>query len=150
MGTTKILETAKRGRGRPKNQNTNIGTSPNTNFNSMGVPETPKTSYKVTLRAIFSFSGKTLAATTNFNKFELDEPEVEVLAVQGDECLIEFFPNINNRYGKLVAFLISVCTIFGKRYFDYYKFIKEKNDQTTPVKKEENKNSKNMVVSDSI
>lgn len=106
------------------------------------------TGLKVTFKSLFDFSGKTLAVVCSFKDFELSEPESDTLAEQTDQVLIEFFPNIQNRWVKLGALVVSLLGIFGKKYFSYEK---EKDKKIREVEKttenHKEQNNKNIVVS---
>lgn len=102
--------------------------------------DTPKESgLKLSFKAIFEFIGKTLAITLSFKEWELKEPESELLATQSDEVILEFAPTIENKWAKLGVLLISVLTIFGKRYFDFEK------DKLSKSKKENTEENKKIV-----
>ena len=108
-------EAPKRGRGRPKK---NPQAQSPIQKNS---PEPRGEGLKLTFKAIFDFIGKTLAITLTFKRFEIDEQESELLSNQADEVVSEFVPEVHNKWAKLGIFLVSLITIFGRRFLEYEK-----------------------------
>ena len=129
----------KRGRGRPpKNEEKSI--------NSPRVAPSPNegvfTGLKTSFISIFIFIGKSLSTTLKYKDFELEKNEAELLGEQADQVVIEFFPQINNRYAKLGIFLTSLISIFGKKYFGYASEM-EKQEKIKKAKKENETSKEN-------
>lgn len=116
----------KKKRGRPKKSTTTT--------NQITTNEEKRESgLKLTFKTLFEFLGKTLAITLSFKKFEISDPESDLLASQADEVIVEFAPQIENKWAKLGVFITSILAIFGKRYFEFEKEKAEKNKkENTP------------------
>jgi len=113
--------------------------------------EIPRTSYKATLKSIFGFGGKSLAVTLNFKEWELSESENEMLAIQGDDCLGEFFPQIQSKYGKLIAFIFTIISVFGTKWFKYETYNNSQKKKEKQTKKEpEIKNQNGVIIRDGV
>lgn len=98
-----------------------------------------------TFKTLFTFIGKTLAVTLSFKRYELSDNESEMLATQADSVIIEFAPQIENKYAKLGIFITSLIGIFGTRFFEHNKELKSKN-----LKKNTPENEQNVTVRDGI
>jgi len=70
--------------------------------------------------------------TLNNKVWEISEPENELLSLQGDDCLGEFFPQVQNKWGKLIAFIISIMSVFGPKWFKYETDNNQKNKNKEP------------------
>lgn len=92
-----------------------------------------------------------MAVSLSFKEWEVSEEENELLSTQGDDVLAEFFPQVQNKYGKLIAFLFTFLSVFGGKYFKWDKHIKKENRNREPDKKEnEVKTSSVVTVRDGV
>lgn len=89
-----------------------------------------------TFKTIFEFIGKTLAVTLSFKRYELSDNESELLANQADSVIIEFAPNIENKYAKLGIFITSLIAIFGSRFFEHNKELNSKKVKKNTAEQE--------------
>jgi len=87
------------------------------------------TGLRTSFKAIYDFTGKSLSAVTKFEKWELKDNESDLLADQTDIVVLEFFPQVSSKWGKLVALFVSFIAIFGAKWLSYEK------DQTERLKK---------------
>lgn len=81
----------------------------------------PTSGLKTSFKAIYDFTGKSLSAVTKFQPWELKDTESDLLADQTDIVVIEFFPQVGSRWGKLVALFVSFIAIFGGKWLSYEK-----------------------------
>lgn len=94
-----------------------------------------------TFKTLFSFLGKTFAVTLHYPKFELEDHESQLLGEQADGVLVEFAPQVNNKYGKLSIFVVSLLTIFGGRYMNFLKSeVEKEKEKREKENKEKEKN----------
>lgn len=110
----------KRGRPKKSSQSTQSKKSKN---NETIKPIGIVTSFK----SIFSFTGKILAVSMEYKDFELSENESTVLAEQAESVTLEFAPNIENKWIKLILFVTSLIGIFGKKYTSFAMNDKKEN-----------------------
>lgn len=121
----------KRGRGRPKKVD---------QVQKAAIAQETKTSgLKLTLKSLFDFLGKSLSVSLEHKEMELSEPEGELLADQADQLIIEFAPDIGNKWAKLAVFITSLITIFGKRFLSLEKKKKDAHVLKTTNSPELNK-----------
>lgn len=59
-----------------------------------------------------------------------------MLAEQADQVMIEFVPEVGNKWAKLAIFVSSLIGIFGKKYFSFEKEQVEKRKKAK-IKPEE-------------
>lgn len=84
---------------------------------------------KPTFKFLYEFMGKAFATQSKCKAYELENHESEALAQQSDDLMIEFFPNIQSRWVKLVIFIGSLVGIFGKKYLEHMEQEKKKNPE---------------------
>jgi len=124
----KTNETIKK-RGRPKNSTTgNVSQQIPINNSSNIHVNNSQTDYTASLEAVFAFSGQYLKTVTKYDDFALSDEESKMLAVQGNEVLKQFAPQINSKYATLGMFTISLCGIFGMKYMGYKMHIQNQLD----------------------
>lgn len=98
---------------------------------------------KLTFASIFIFIGKTLSISFEFNKFELESEESNLLSEQADQVAAEFIPMVENKWTKLGIFLVSFMTVFGKKYFEFEKNRQKEKKENKKQNKEEAVNPEN-------
>lgn len=84
---------------------------------------------KESFKAIFKFTGNLLSIGLKFNKFEIDDNESELLSDQADQVCFEFIPQVGTKYAKVVIFIISLFSIFGKKYLEFILFKQNVNKE---------------------
>jgi hypothetical protein len=127
-------EKKKRGRGRPsksakKNEKPPVGN------------EQSFSGLKATFKVLFKFIGSSLSISLKHDDFKLNNDETEMLSEQADSVCLEFFPSVENKYAKLIVLIVSLVSIFGKKYFGFAEKVK-KEDKVKKAKKE-NESSEN-------
>ena len=88
---------------------------------------------KPTFKFLYEFLGKVFATSTKCKSYELENHESDALSQQSDDLMVEFFPNIQSRWIKLVVFIGSIVGIFGKKYLDHLEMIKKQKSEKNVV-----------------
>lgn len=124
----------KRGRGRPPGSPTTTKTTSSNPIRPNPAPQERPTTLglRPTFGFLYDFLGKVFATQTACKEFEMEKHETEALAQQSDDLMVEFFPNVQSRWIKLVVFVGSVLGIYGKKYLAYLEQEKRKSPAPAP------------------
>lgn len=103
-------------------------------MNNTGGMNLPASGLKTSLKSIYDFSGKALATTTDFEPWELEPDQSDMLAEQTDQIVIEFFPTITSKVGKILILVVSLIGVYGAKWLKFEKHLADKRKKEQPSK----------------
>lgn len=72
-------------------------------------------SFKPSFKSIFNLTDTLLVKTYNDEKLRSSEAEIENLSTQGDQVMIEFFPNLKSKWVSLILFILGLYASFTQK-----------------------------------
>lgn len=108
----------KKGRGRPAKSQTSqpLPQTSQINQSSQQFNSQPQTSFRPAIKTAFKITDNLLVKTYKDEKLRSDENEVETIATQGDQVMIEFFPNLKSKWVNLFVFILGVYGMFADKF----------------------------------